>query len=115
MATKSKNIDNTGFSASSVTEGGRLINADGTANLRKTGIPYLNRLSIYHTLLKMQRTKFFLLVFGWYTLLNLLFACVYYTIGVDKLDGTTPDGSSFVKFTEAFFFSSQTLTTVGYG
>ena len=115
MATKLKNVDNTGFSGNSNAQGGRLINADGTANLRKTGIPYLNRLSVYHTLLKMPRVKFFLLIFSWYTVLNLCFAFIYYSIGVYRLAGTNPNGTRFNQFVEAFFFSSQTLTTVGYG
>lgn len=115
MATRLKNVENTGFSANTGTEGSRLINPDGTANLRKSGIPYLDRLSIYHTLLRMPRTKFFILIFGWYTILNLLFACIYFSIGVYRLAGTTPGATPFYQFVEAFFFSSQTLTTVGYG
>lgn len=115
MATRLKNIENSGFSANSATEGNRLINQDGTANLRKTGLPFLTQLSIYHTLLKLPRWKFLLLIFGWYTLLNLAFAGVYYGIGVDHLAGTQQHAGRGTQFMEAFFFSSQTLTTVGYG
>ncbi len=34
-----RSVDNTGFSANSAIEGERLINKDGQANLRKTGLP----------------------------------------------------------------------------
>jgi inward rectifier potassium channel len=115
MARIFKNIDNTGFSASTATEGARIMNSDGTPNIRKTGMSFITRTSIYHTLLRMPRARFFLIVFGWYTLLNLLFASIYYMIGVEHLAGMEPGTSAFKQFTEAFFFSSQTLTTVGYG
>ncbi len=115
MSRSFKNINNTGFSASSSSEGARIMNADGSPNIRKTGLSFLDRLSIYHTLLRMPRTRFFLLIFGWYTLLNLVFAGIYYSIGVENLAGKQDGLSVFDQFTESFFFSSQTLTTVGYG
>lgn len=115
MSRKFKNIDNTGFSANSTSEGARVMNADGTPNIRKTGLSFLNRLSIYHTLLRMPRAKFLLLIFAWYTTLNLTFAGIYYLIGIQHLVGPDVPHSTFGKLTEAFFFSSQTLTTVGYG
>ena len=110
-----KNIDNTGFGGSSTVEGGRLTNKDGSNNLRKVGLPIWERISIYHTLLRMRRGHFFLLVLLFYTTINLFFATIYFAIGVEHLDGVDGAGSAFGKFTEAFFFSSQTLTTVGYG
>lgn len=110
-----KNIDNTGFAASSNAEGVRLTNKDGSTNLRKTGLPYWEHISIYHTLLRMSRIKFILLVLVFYTCINLFFASLFFIIGVDHLIGTDPSGNLFYKFMDAFFFSSQTLTTVGYG
>jgi inward rectifier potassium channel len=111
-----KNIDNTGFSTNNNnTEGGRLTNKDGSINLRKTGIPFWVRISMYHTLLRMRRWKFLLVVFAFYTGLNLFFATIYVSIGVNSLKGITPDDNMLNNFEQAFFFSSQTLTTVGYG
>lgn len=110
-----KAVDNSGFSGNSSAEGARLINKDGTANLRKTGIPFYKRVSIYHTLLKMKRGKFLVAVFLFYTIMNLFFACLYLLIGIDKLSGSTTGNNFFDNFSQAFFFSSQTLTTVGYG
>ena len=110
-----KDIDNTGFGPNSSIEGGRLVNPDGTSNLRKRGIPIWERMSVYHTLLRMGRRKFGLFVLFLYTAVNLFFACIYFLTGVEHLVGGDGGASYFEKFMEAFFFSSQTLTTVGYG
>jgi len=112
---KFKTIDNTGFAANSNAEGARLTNKDGSTNLRKTGLPFWERISIYHTLIRMNRFFFILCVLLFYSVINLFFACLYYIVGVNHLIGTDGDGSNFYKFMDAFFFSSQTLTTVGYG
>jgi inward rectifier potassium channel len=110
-----KDVDNSGFSGNASAEGARLINKDGSANLRKTGVPFYKRISLYHTLLKMSRARFLTMVFCLYTATNLVFASIYLLIGIDKLSGDI-DGEGFTYiFAKAFFFSSQTLTTVGYG
>lgn len=110
-----RNIDNTGFSANSNTEGGRLVNSDGSINLRKTGMPFWQRISFYHTLLRMKRSHFFLSIILFYTSINIFFATVYYIIGVEHLAGVDSSNGTFDQIMAAFFFSSQTLTTVGYG
>ncbi len=110
-----KNIDNTGFAANSNAEGSRLTNKDGSTNLRKTGLRYWEHISTYHTLLRMSRGKFMLFVLLFYTCINLFFASMFYVIGVEHLIGTDGSTSRFYQFMDAFFFSSQTLTTVGYG
>jgi inward rectifier potassium channel len=112
---QSNAIDNTGFSPNSSAEGGRLTNKDGRINLRKSGVPLYERISIYHSLLHMNHLVFTLTVFAIYTCLNLSFASLYYFIGIDHLNGTHPEGGFIEDFLQAFFFSSQTLTTVGYG
>lgn len=112
---KLKNIDNTGFTNNSNAEGGRLTNKDGSINLQKTGIPFWQRISLYHTLLRMPRWKFLLTIFSVYFTLNLIFASLYLIVGVDKLNGINYENDLLNGFQQAFFFSSQTLTTVGYG
>lgn len=109
-------IINTGFSTNNTTtEGGRLTNKDGSINLRKVGMPFWERISLYHSLLRMSRGKFLLTVFSFYTVLNLLFASLYLIVGVENLRGILPGNDMLSNFEQAFFFSSQTLTTVGYG
>lgn len=112
---RSNNIDNTGFGQNSNAEGGRLVNRDGTTNLKKRGMPVWQRISFYHTLLRMRRSHFFLAILLFYTSANIVFAGIYFVIGVNHLSGINPSASLFDELSAAFFFSSQTLTTVGYG
>lgn len=110
-----RDIENTGFGPNSSVEGTRLINSDGSANLKKRGIPIWERTSIYHTLLRMKGTHFFLCIILFYTVINIFFALIYFFIGVQNLLGIDSTHALPQQFIEAFFFSSQTLTTVGYG
>ncbi len=108
-----RTIENSGFSANSAVEGSRLVERDGSTRLRKTGIPFWERISIYHSLLRMPRTKFLLIVFTFYTTINLFFAFLYYFAGVEHLTGTDGLQSEYHKFLEAFFFSAQSLNHSG--
>ena len=110
-----RDIDNTGFGSNSSVEGGRLINPDGTSNLKKRGIPIWERISIYHTLLRMSVWNFLFMIFTFYTIINIIFAVIYFVIGVGHLSGIDVSQPAWIRFLNAFFFSSQTLTTVGYG
>jgi inward rectifier potassium channel len=103
---------NTGFGAASAYSAGRYFNREGGPNIAKRGVNILNRYSWYHTMLEMSRTKFLILIFLFYILINLVFAGIYYVIGVEHLAGLNLTNNSFA---EVFFFSTQTFTTVGYG
>jgi len=105
---------NTGFGASSIYSGGRFYNRGGAPNVIKRGVGLLDRHSWYHTMLAMPRGKFLLLLFMVYILINLVFAGLYYAIGIEHLGGMNR-GSVWKNFAEVFFFSTQTFTTVGYG
>jgi len=114
---KIKNLrtDNTtGFGTNSSSTGGRFVNKDGRANVIKKGVGILNRYSWYHTMLGMKRGYFLAMLFLIYVTVNLFFAGIYYLIGIDHLAGVNT-GSPWKNFTEVFFFSAQTFTTVGYG
>jgi inward rectifier potassium channel len=106
--------NSTGYGNIAANYGGRLMNKDGTPNIRKIGIPFFRRFSIFHTLLTMPLWKFIGIIFLFYTILNVIFASIYYTIGIEHLTGMHST-SFFGQFAECFFFSAQTLTTVGYG
>jgi inward rectifier potassium channel len=95
--------------------GGRFVNKDGSANIQKRGMHFLNRISWYHTMIDMPRWKFLGVLFSFYIGVNFLFASIYYLIGVQYLDGIDQNGSEWLKFGKAYFFSAQTFTTVGYG
>lgn len=92
----------------------RFLKHDGTANLERRGVSRFKSLSIYHTLISISWTKFNLIVLCFYLLCNLLFAGIYTLIGVEQLNGISSE-SGMGHFGEAFFFSAQTLSTVGYG
>lgn len=95
----------------------RLVNKDGTFNVSRAHVDYLNHLNLYHRLITMGWPKFLGLVVSFYVMANAIFATLYGLIGFDNLKGiseVTPD-TSFGRFMGGFFFSSQTLTTVGYG
>lgn len=109
-----KSEENTGFGTNSNSTGGRFINRNGKANVIKRGVGILNRYSWYHTMLEMKRSRFILLLLLIYIMVNLLFAGLYYLIGINHLAGVNT-GSPWKNFTEVFFFSAQTFTTVGYG
>lgn len=89
----------------------RLINKDGSFNIVKLGrelrlydaYQYLKNISV-------GRLSFLLLCF--YLFINSLFALLYLWCGVENLHGIEP---GLHPFFNAFFFSVQTFTTVGYG
>jgi inward rectifier potassium channel len=109
-----KTNNDTGFGNNASNYGGRFINRDGTFNMRKEGIPFLNRYSVYHHMLTLPRWKFAGVLVLFFLIINLLYTAIYLLVGIDQLQGvlaTTPWG----KFKEAYFFSTETFTTVGYG
>ncbi len=114
LNTKATTDSNTGFGNNAADYGGRFLNKDGTPNLRKTGLGFFEHFSIFHTLLALPRWKFLLMIFLFYIIINLFFAFLYLIIGIEHLGGVITL-SKLEQFGEAFFFSAQTFTTVGYG
>lgn len=105
---------NTGFGTNASSYGGRLLNIDGTPNIEKRGIGYFQRTSWFHSMLSISGWRFFLIILFFYIAVNLFFTFIYYLIGVEHLTGLKTSSES-EKLMEAFFFSTQTYTTVGYG
>ena len=111
---KARTEINTGFGANTADYGGRFLNKSGKPNIEKRGIGFFERMNWYHTLLQLPRWKFLLLLLTFYGIINLLFAFVYYSIGIKNLEGIRA-ANKLEEFGEAYFFSAQTFTTVGYG
>ena len=109
-----KTDDKTGFGVNASNNGGRLINKDGSSNLEKRGISGLDKISWFHTMLSLPRWKFISVVILFFIFANLFFAFLYYIIGVENLNGIY-GVTELEKFGQAYFFSAQTFTTVGYG
>ncbi len=91
----------------------RLFNKDGSFNVKKTGVLRGVR-DVYIYLIEIPWGKFIFGLFGVYFILNLFFALIYFSIGIDNLSGAQ-SGSPAEDFMSCFYFSSQTFTTVGYG
>src|SRR4051812_889841 len=92
----------------------RLLNPDGTFNVHRTGLPFLNSLNPYHTLLSMSWPQFLGLLLVLYFVSNVFFGVIYAAFGeagiVDTV-GSTPENILI----RGFFFSVQTFATIGYG
>lgn len=92
----------------------RLVNRDGSFNVERRGLPFATSLNLYHVFLTMSWSRFALIGVGWYFLANLIFAAAYVACGTAALVSTSP-GISEHMFWRAFFFSVETLSTIGYG
>jgi inward rectifier potassium channel len=109
-----KDNNDTGFGGNPDNYGGRFVNRDGTYNVRKEGVPFFQRFSLYHTMLNMPSWKFFGTLFTFYLTVNFLFGIVYYFVGPREFVGVLAT-TQWQYFKEMFFFSTETYTTVGYG
>lgn len=92
--------------------GARLLNQDGTFNVDRRGRGILASISPYHTLLTMPWRAYFGLIISAYFVVNILFAAAYELCGPGALEVAGVRQASYL---EAFFFSVQTLATIGYG
>jgi inward rectifier potassium channel len=92
----------------------RLLNRDGSFNVERRGLGLLASLSPYHLLLTMSWGRFLLLGIASYIIANGVFALAYLACGADALVNTAP-GPGLPAFWRDFFFSVETLSTIGYG
>jgi inward rectifier potassium channel len=91
----------------------RLLNRDGTFNVTRSGLGWVESLAP-HQLLGLPWPQFIGLVSGVYLLLNLIFAALFVMFGPDDLLGP---GIQMLggRLSQAFLFSIQTFATIGYG
>lgn len=93
---------------------GRGVNKDGTFNVRRVGLPLFRSYELYHHLITMGGFWFLALLFVGFLVTNILFAAIYLGIGMEHFVRSGGAGR-LDRMLDAFFFSAQTLTTVGYG
>ncbi len=116
FGTKNKKNENIelGFGTKNYETSVRFLNKDGTVNVKRKGLNKLDNIDIYHWLITTTWRNLIFLITVSYILTNTIFACLYYFFGYNNFGGvhagTAPD-----RFLDLFFFSAQTLTTVGYG
>jgi inward rectifier potassium channel len=91
----------------------RLLNRDGTFNVRRNNRSAFHPYNAYHTLLSLPVPRLLALMAAGYLATNLLFASLYWLAGPGAISGAgaTPLG----RFEDCVFFSVQTLATIGYG
>jgi inward rectifier potassium channel len=92
----------------------RLVNRNGTFNVKRSGLAFGQSFSPYHFMLTIPWWQFFAIAAATYLLANTLFAWAYLASGRDAL-GAVYAGLEHHTFLRAFFFSVQTLSTIGYG
>jgi len=117
MAIHSRKInpeDDLGFGLQPVIKSQRLINKDGSVNVKRKGISFFNTANNYHTFITMGWGKFWAMVLSGYLIVNIIFAFIYVSLGTGALDGAVGK-TPFEHFMDAIFFSAQTISTVGYG
>lgn len=111
---KSQVDDDLGFGTQPVSENQRLMNADGSSNVKRIGLPFFRTADTYNWLISMSWKKFLFIILLVYLAVNTLFAFLYVVIGIEHLQGA--NGVTLRDhFFDAFFFSAQTISTVGYG
>ena len=91
----------------------RAIRKDGEFNVHRHGTTWRD-VHPYLFFITKSWTTFFGLMFASFIVVNLLFAITYYCIGIEHIQGAEAP-TAWGRFLNAFFFSSQTMTTVGYG
>ena len=108
---KIKETDDLGFGNRITGDRDRLIDKDGNFNVKRVG---LKTWTPYQDLVEMSWSQFFKLVIAFFIGANAVFALLITAIGVDCLSGMKP-GNWLENYGQAWFFSVQTFTTVGYG
>lgn len=87
----------------------RLVNPDGNFNVVRKGVSRFDWDDLYHALLTLSWVKLFAVVGAGYIITNILFALMYLAAG-NGIENMR-EGNFF----DAFFFSVQTMATIGYG
>jgi inward rectifier potassium channel len=92
----------------------RFLNRDGSFNVRREGLDFWQSHSFYTHVLTITWPKFLAYVAISYVAVNTLFASLYVAAGAHALTAFSNEQVP-LRFVTAFFFSVQTLATIGYG
>jgi inward rectifier potassium channel len=91
----------------------RVINKDGQFTVHRRGTTWRDFHPYLH-LINLSWPRFLVALFIGYLVANCLFAVVYYALGPGQLSGADAP-TEWGRFLNDLFFSSHTLSTVGYG
>jgi inward rectifier potassium channel len=92
----------------------RMINKDGSFNVVRRGANWRDVHPYLH-LINASWSVFFTVIISAYAVVNMIFAAVYYLLGPDTLYGGFEAHNAMGRFLTSLYFSSHTLTTVGFG
>ncbi|MEO1259339.1 MAG: ion channel [Bacteroidota bacterium] len=106
-----KEAEDLGFGTKITGRHYRLLEKNGKYNVTTIG---KKGWTLYQDLKEMPWHRFFGMVVLFFILVNTLFAILLLMTGIECLSGVEDKGI-FLNFLEVWFFSVQTLTTVGYG
>ena len=104
---------NSGFGSKTDHQPERLVNQDGSVNVKKRGLGFFDHFSVFHYLVTTNWVRFNLLVILSYVLINILFGLIYWSVGIEEI-GIKHD-TWWEDLLESIYFSAQTFSTVGYG
>ncbi len=91
----------------------RLVNRDGTFNVRRNDLSPFHPYNAYHTILSLPIPRLLAYMSVGYVIVNLFFATLYWLAGPDALQGAATGRAA--RFEDCVFFSVQTVATIGYG
>ena len=98
----------------STASGRRLLNPDGSFNVRRDGLPWSEVVSLYHAALVASWPLFL----GWVSLIyvgiNVAFTAAFALCGPDAIAGPVSESVDGL-IARAFFLSVETFATIGYG
>ncbi len=92
----------------------RFLNRDGSFNIARGGYKKAFASDLYHSLLSASWPGFLSFVILVYLSINLIFAGLFFLCGPGALEGVRLS-PAFSRFIDSFFFSVQTIATIGYG
>ncbi|MCF8714618.1 ion transporter [Joostella atrarenae] len=108
-----KTLKDIGFGLNATKNVKRFITEDGRFNINHVNKKSMFE-STYSYLIRISWISFFSYVLLAYIIINSIFAIGYVAIGVDDIS-IYKSPNVFANFLNAFLFSAQTITTVGYG
>lgn len=106
--------DDLGIGRVQAEQSSRFLNKDGSFNTRRVGMGFFSSLSPFYALITMSWWMFFTVLTGTFLLINFIFAFLYVLCGADAFYMSVPNPIED-HFWRAFFFSVETLSTIGYG
>jgi len=89
----------------------RLLDRDGSFNVRRVGVHWRHLVAPYEALLSMSWPRFLGVVIVFYVAANAIFAAAYELCGTSGMTG----GDELPFYWRCFFFSVTTFATIGYG